>query len=563
MELWRAWKRHPVWSRWAAAAVFAVYLAAAVLTLVRPEYGISVGPMALFLLAFSGSVTFFVVGSHIPEPNSRRPWQLAGTGLGVVTVGLLTIAVIEMVSPGTVPAFSPFDLFFLVGYALSIAGIASLPQVATDWSQRARTIIDGIIGAVSFSIVAWVLVLHDVFDRVGQLTDWERYIGFAYPTLDVLALIVVMTVVARRSAYRFDIRLTLIGVGFVVQAAADMAFLLRGLGSSLSEAQPVWAINMTALAAFFVAALMLRVQPKRIEFAERKSRIASVIAPYASAVFMTGFMLWDAANREQGPEFWTLLGGSVAVAVLVVARQGLAIRENRITLERQRSSLVSSISHELRTPLTAMVGFLDLIVDDALEDDEKEEFIRIVHQQGRYLVRIVSDLVMLARGNLEEIELQEATVPVRSIVVEAQRAVEMRRHNLRVEASGELAVRADVDRLQQILVNLIGNAVRYGTKEVLVRARQDGHAVVIEVHDDGPGVPKRYELAVWERFERGAHRLDATKPGSGIGLAVVKAIVTAHRGEVEYRTSEILGGACFVVRLPGRARRLPAKEVVG
>lgn len=541
----------------------AVYLGSLTLTSLRSELGSTVGPLSVFVLAFAGSVTFLVLAADLPDAQNRISWRLMGLGLGMVALGLLVVTIVEMVRPGTVPAFSPFDLFFLGGYALSIAGIASLPQLASDWSQRARSILDGLIGAISFSVLAWVLVLHEVFARVSRLSDWERYIGFAYPTLDVLALVVLMTVVVRRSEYRFDVRLTLIGAGFIFQAAADMAFLLRGLGSSLNAAQPVWPLNLTALALFFAAALLVHLRPRRTEYVERKARVASLLAPYLFAVFMAGFTIWDVVNRQQGSEFWTLLGGSVAVAALVMVRQGIAIRENRISLEQQRASLVSSISHELRTPLTAMVGFLDLIVDGLVEGDERDEFIHIVHQQGRYLVRIVSDLVMLARGNLDQIELDESTVPVRQIVTGAQQAVEARKHSLQVDVADELGVTADADRLQQALVNLIGNAVRYGTKDVLVRARQEGHSLILEVHDDGPGVPKRYELVVWERFERGPHRLDAAKPGSGIGLAVVKAIVAAHRGEVDYRSSEVLGGACFVIRLPGRARRLPRKEVVG
>ena len=85
-------------------------------------------------------------------------------------------------------------------------------------------------------------------------------------------------------------------------------------------------------------------------------------------------------------------------------------------------------------------------------------------------------------------------------------------------------------------------------------AQGSGGDVIFEVHDDGPGVPKRYELMIWDRFERGAHRYNAGTPGSGIGLAVVAMLAKAHEGAVGYRRSERLGGACFSVFLPGRAR---------
>ena len=80
---------------------------------------------------------------------------------------------------------------------------------------------------------------------------------------------------------------------------------------------------------------------------------------------------------------------------------------------------------------------------------------------------------------------------------------------------------------------------------------------MIEVHDAGEGIPRRYEVRVWDRFERGPNRLNAAVPGSGIGLAIVHAIAQAHGGTATYRTSEVLGGACFTVSLPGRGAKVP------
>jgi hypothetical protein len=265
-----------------------------------------------------------------------------GIGLSVVATGLLLVAVLETVSPGTVPAFGPFDLFFVTGYLLAIAGIASLPQLATDWSQRLRALLDGLIGAIAVGVISWVLLLEGVFRQVQQLNFWERYLGMAYPLLDVLSLTVIMTVIVRRSAYRFDVRLAFLIVGFGLQAIADISFLRSGLGKTFEAAQPVWPVNIGALTAFFLGALMVRLEPRRVEFAERNGRLLSVLAPYSAAVFMVGFMLWNVVHQDRDGEFWILLAGPVVVAILVIARQSIAIRENRVILERQRAALVSS-----------------------------------------------------------------------------------------------------------------------------------------------------------------------------------------------------------------------------
>jgi two-component system sensor histidine kinase AdeS len=104
------------------------------------------------------------------------------------------------------------------------------------------------------------------------------------------------------------------------------------------------------------------------------------------------------------------------------------------------------------------------------------------------------------------------------------------------------------------------NAERYGGGSTLVRVSTVGDDVVIEVHDDGPGVPTRYEIAIWERFERGANRYNAASPGSGIGLAVVNAVAKAHGGSAEYERSKLLGGACFRVTFAGRRLPTPARN---
>jgi signal transduction histidine kinase len=85
----------------------------------------------------------------------------------------------------------------------------------------------------------------------------------------------------------------------------------------------------------------------------------------------------------------------------------------------------------------------------------------------------------------------------------------------------------------------------------VITGRVTGPDLLIEIHDNGNGVPTRYESAIWERFERGTHRLNAVTPGMGIGLPIVRAIAQAHGGRAEYRRSERMGGGCFSLVIPG------------
>src|SRR5690606_37369359 len=226
---------------------------------------------------------------------------------------------------------------------------------------------------------------------------------------------------------------------------------------------------------------------------------------------------------------------------------------------QQRSDLGSSISHALRTPLIAMVGFLDIMADpnQHMEPDVRKNLIAIVNQQASYMTRIVFDLVMPIRAD-PNLGLQERPVDIRSIVDSALASLDLDSGpGVRVDIEKDLVAECDPNRIHQVLVNLLTNAARYGGPERLVVGRRRGNDVVLEVHDDGPGVPKRYEIMIWDRFERGAHRYNAGVPGSGIGLALVAMLIGAHGGSVGYRRSELLGGACFSVVLIDRAVDLP------
>jgi signal transduction histidine kinase len=172
--------------------------------------------------------------------------------------------------------------------------------------------------------------------------------------------------------------------------------------------------------------------------------------------------------------------------------------------------------------------------------------------------RIVSDLIMLARGSVGDLKLDVRPTRALDLTAASIHAAAIPADKVKVECEGDLVVFVDASRMQQVLVNLLTNAARYGGERQLVRVATDGSDVTFEVHDNGGGIPRRHEVRVWERFDRGPNRLNASVPGSGIGLAIVRAIAEAHGGSATVRTSEDLGGACFSVHLPGRGSHEPA-----
>lgn len=497
----------------------------------------------------------FIRRSRSLQRGERRAWTLVGIGMIIAATGIIVLALWFLVA-GDAPTFSPIDLFFIVGYSTVLVGFSSLPQTAGNPLQRARTAVDGIIGAIAVGALVWVLLLSPIVEGVSHSETWERLIGSLYPLVDLAVVVIIMIVTVRRSSYRFDLRMLLFTGAALAQMVGDVSYLVSGIGRSFGEAEPFFLVFLLASTLFLSTALVVDRVPEPKEYADRRLPLWSLLAPYTSAAVMVGVLvvrIWD-ADLNQGDRI--LLLAALVVAVLVIGRQGIAIRENRMIVERQRSDLVSSISHELRTPLTAMVGFLAILQEDPkLHLEERIEMIEVVADQATYLERIIEDLLLLARDDPSRIDLGVEEQNIAAIIENSIRSSTIDPQRVTVEVDPELTAIVDGNRIQQILVNLLSNANRYGGDRCLVVAAEEGSRLIVEVHDSGPGIPKKHELMIWERFERGPNRYNASVPGSGIGLAMVRAIAEAHGGRATYRPSDRLGGACFAIDLPGRVGR--------
>jgi signal transduction histidine kinase len=543
----------PAKIRWGPATVYGVLTLALLFVIAFPDRAEEPGVIAMLLGYGAAGVTLLRKARDMERGRERLSWLLIGTGFLAAAAGITTVGVVQTVT-GSIAAFGPTDLFFIAAYSFILTGFATLPQLPASTTQRIRVYLDSLIGALSTAAVLWVLVLGDLIQEFSTATNWDRWAGSAYPILDVVSLMMVVIVTVRRSTFRFDVRLLLFALGITAQSIADLTYLASGVGKTFADASPTYPAYILATILYFSAGSIVDRRPKRRAYADRKAPLWSMIAPYSVALVLVILLLANVDGQQLSANALVLIYAVLIVGGLVICRQAMAIRENRLLVERQRSDLVSSISHELRTPLTAIVGFLDVMTDPdaAIGDQERQELTGIIHEQARHMSGIVSDLILLARGSPDEMTLKESAVPVADLVKRAAASVEKKATSLTVEVEAHLQAMLDAGRVQQVIVNLLSNAVRYGQGKSLIVVRREGKDLAIEVHDNGPGVPKKYEVAIWERFERGANRLNAGTPGSGIGLAVVDAIAKAHGGDTAYRESERLGGACFRVVLPNR-----------
>ena len=229
--------------------------------------------------------------------------------------------------------------------------------------------------------------------------------------------------------------------------------------------------------------------------------------------------------------------------------------ESQQMVQAQRE-FVADASHELRTPLTSILANLELL-HDRLEaeqpDGEETEMVSSALRSSRRMRRLVGDLLMLARADAGRFgerarcdlaEIAEAAVAeVRPVADE---------HSLRLETGDAVAVTGNTDELHRLTVNLLDNAVRHtpeGSTVTVTVERRDGSAV-LEVSDDGPGLPAGMEEQVFSRFVRGGGPADlAADSGTGLGLAIVRAVAESHGGAVTAGTGPN-GGARFTVTLP-------------
>lgn len=536
-----------------AIAMFTFLAALGVVTLVAEGEIADAAGAAGVLVGSTATGVLFLRRSRSLEGRERFGWSLIGVGLLLAGFGVLVVGALFFLT-GDAPAFGLTDLFFFASYAAIGAGFASLPHTQGARLERFRMVIDGMIGAIFVGALLLVYLVPGLMESLRTSSTVTRVIGAMYPFLDLVVLTVAILVLLRRSARRFDARVALFSVGIVAQVVGDIVFVYSAEAGSFEDTEPLYVMNFIAIAAFFAAADRLRRSPPLREYAERNPSPWTLAAPYLPAVGMLVVFIVDTYRAPAKQAHGTLLVATILVGLLVIARQGVAIVENRTYVERHRNVLVSTISHELRTPLTAISGFVDLLRDDTqpLDPSDQDDMLAIVQSQADYMSRVVSDLIMLARDAGNDIELRVERVPMCQLVAESIRVAGISEQAVRVECPSDLVGQVDRSRLQQLLVNLLTNASRYGGPNTLVRVWARTSDLIIEVHDDGAGIPRRYEVRVWDRFERGPNRLNAAIPGSGIGLAIVAAVADAHGGSATYRVSKELAGACFEILLPGR-----------
>lgn len=227
----------------------------------------------------------------------------------------------------------------------------------------------------------------------------------------------------------------------------------------------------------------------------------------------------------------------------------VALRDvtERARVEHALRDFVSTASHEFRSPLSSIVGFAETLERqwDRLAEADRQRYISTIQRQAHRLSRLTADLLTVTRLSGRAMETVVESVSCTELVAGALRLVDL---DVTVTVPDDLCVRVDAGHFEDVLVNLLTNAAKYGAPPLEVVGCVEGEDGVLRVVDHGPGVTEEFREHMFDEFSRD-RRAAREHPGSGLGLSIVQGLLAQSQGSVAYEETPG-GGATFVVRLP-------------
>ncbi|TCS83566.1 two-component system histidine kinase PnpS [Tepidibacillus fermentans] len=225
-------------------------------------------------------------------------------------------------------------------------------------------------------------------------------------------------------------------------------------------------------------------------------------------------------------------------------------------LENMRKEFVANVSHELRTPITAVRGFAETLLDGAMKDEEIcKSFLQIIYKESDRLHRLIHDLLDLSKIEFNQDLLKYTLVDLKPFIestIEMVRPEALKKELTIIEELNPIQAEVDEDRIRQVVINLLTNAIAYTPPKgtITIRLYEDSEEIfTIEVEDTGIGIPKKSLPRIFERFYRVDKARSRESGGTGLGLAIVKHIVESHSGNIRVE-SEVQKGTKFSILLP-------------
>jgi signal transduction histidine kinase len=531
-----------------------------------------------------------VAGAHLNRTPHKLPWYFFGAGLVAFAAGDTIFTLYENVWHREAPVPSAADVLYLIGYPLLAVGLGLLIR-RVDPARRLAGLLDAAILCAGFALVQWVFLIDDAVHGAGSTA--ANTVDLLYPTMDVVLVaglaIFLLTPAWRTTSYQF------LAASIVILVVADEIYgASPDTYASASWLDSFWLVSYVL---FGVAALHPTMRLLSEPRASRQPRLQPVWLLFLAAALLTAptVLLIQHATGSEIDAVAIAIAASV-LALLVLARLGLLVRgldrlrrdeidaraeaefaqrllkeqnERLREADRLKDEFVALISHDLRTPLTSIMGYLELTMDDEQIGEDSRGYLEIVQRNSDRLLRLVNDLLFVARLEAGELDLHRLELGLAAIVQQAVEEAKPRARDKGVELRADIRevpdVRGDRGRMYQLLDNLISNAIKFTPEggHVDVRLTSKGARVRLEVADTGIGISPAEQARLFERFFRASTATERQIPGTGLGLYIANAIVEAHGGEIDVE-SEPGSGTAFVVELPVAAgARTPPAELVG
>jgi len=400
---------------------------------------------------------------------------------------------------------------FIVGGTLLLAIIAALTVAERIFGaprQDLELLAIFMTASGALSLVVGALAIHWAGNRIGSV---RLRLAMAYGVGLLVAVVNVVTTSALMFLNAHDLTLLLLLLAFAAVISLAFAYAVAGaLTDQIGD---------------------LSTAAQRLAEGDLQARVsahgADEIGRLASAFDQMAERLEQAFHRERA-------------------------------LEASRRELISAVSHDLRTPLATTRAMVEALADGVVTDrDDVQRYLRLILQETQHLSRLIDDLFELSQIDSGALRLRCMPIDVAELVAETVAAYQApaAEHAVRLEEAVVSArVEADPERLQRVLRNLLDNALHHtppgGTIEV--RAGSHDHTVEVSVSDSGPGVAADELERIFDRFyrsERSRRRDEGVSSGAGLGLAIARGLIQAHRGSIWAERSP-LGGVCVQIRLP-------------